>query len=62
MSIVFDELSTETKVVHCNLVVFKKGSSNVMDITDCDCATKNLRSHLVLGRITIVCDNAAFDT
>ena len=33
-----------------------------MDITDCDCATKNLRSHWVLGRITIVCDNVAFDT
>ena len=32
MSIAFDELSTETKVVHCNLVVFKKGSSAVLQV------------------------------
>ena len=61
VSIAFDGLSTETEFIRTNLIAFMKGSSNIVAMTDCNHAAKNMRSQLVLGSTIVMAGEALFD-
>ena len=61
ISIAFDGLSTETEFIRTNLIAFMKGTSNVVAMTDCNHAAKNMRSQLVLGSTIVTAGEALFD-
>ena len=48
MSIAFDGVTSESQFIHNYLVSFMKGISQTVAMMDCNRATKNMRSQLVL--------------
>ena len=53
MSIAFDGVTSESQFIHNYLVSFMKGISQTVAMMDCNRATKNMRSQLVLGSTVV---------
>ena len=60
ISIAFDGSVMETNSIQTNLVVFMKGNSNTVVMTDCNHAAKNIRSQIVLGSSIITRGQVCF--
>ena len=60
ISIAFDGLATETNFIWTNLVVFMKGNSSTVTMTDYNHAAKNIRTQLVLGSSIVIWGKAVF--